>query len=77
MGVGGSRYFVELFEDGTYRLLWNNQIGNLYKSTGVILDVPLLYDDEWDEDNGHYFDNAIEAMDDIYNQAMIEAYEAY
>lgn len=44
-GFGGSGYSVELFEDGTWRVLWNNQIGNLYISPGVILPIG-TYDDE-------------------------------
>lgn len=67
---GGSGYSVELFDNGDYRVLWDNQIGNCYKSPGLILGVPLLSDDEWDEDNGHFFDNAIEAMDATFQQAM-------
>lgn len=39
-GFGGSGYSVELFGDGTFRVLWDNQIGNLYRSSGVILGVP-------------------------------------
>jgi len=41
-GFGGSGYSVELFEDGTFRVLWENQIGNLYRSPGLILGVPQL-----------------------------------
>lgn len=51
-GFGGSGYSVELFEDGTWRVLWDNQIGNLYISDGVILGIP-QFDQEtindWDE----------------------------
>jgi hypothetical protein len=36
----GSGYSVELFQDGTWRVLWNNEIGNLYKTPGVILGLP-------------------------------------
>jgi len=39
-GFGGSGYSVELFPDGSHRVLWDNQIGNLYQSPGVILKVP-------------------------------------
>jgi hypothetical protein len=30
---------------GTWRVLWNNSIGNMYESTGVILDLPKIADD--------------------------------
>ena len=43
---GGSGYSVELFEDGHWRLLWNNEIGNLYDSPGTILSLPTLADDD-------------------------------
>ena len=45
---GGSEYCVELFDDGTYRVLWSGNIGNAYESTGVILGIPSLDDEEWD-----------------------------
>lgn len=44
-GWGGSGYSVELFEDGTHRVLWDNQIGNMYESDGVILGLPKIADD--------------------------------
>lgn len=46
---GGSGYSIELFEDGTWRVLWDNEIGNLYSSPGVILDIPALEDNDWQE----------------------------
>lgn len=39
-GFGGSGYSVELFPDGHYRVLWDNQIGNRYETPGVIVKVP-------------------------------------
>lgn len=47
---GGSGYSVELFDDGTYRVLWDNQIGNRYDSPGLILSIPTLDSEEWDDD---------------------------
>src|SRR5207253_9689833 len=41
-GWGGSGYSVELFEDGSHRVLWDNEIGNLYESPGVIMSLPQL-----------------------------------
>jgi len=51
---GGSGYSVELFEDGSHRVLWDNQIGNLYESPGVILGLSTLSCDDMNEfiDNG-------------------------
>ncbi len=52
---GGSGYSVELFEDGHWRVLWNNEIGNLYQSPGTILGLPTLDDNDytsWMEEHG-------------------------
>lgn len=48
-GFGGSGYSVELFPDGTSRVLWDNQIGNKYESPGVILSIPQLNDEDYQE----------------------------
>lgn len=48
-GFGGSGYSVELFEDGTWRVLWANQIGNLYESAGEILSIPQLSDSDYSD----------------------------
>ena len=55
-GVGGSGYSVELFPDGTFRVLWDNEIGNKYISPGVILSIPQYEQDtlndiqDWGDD---------------------------
>lgn len=67
----GSGCSVELFPNGEYRVLWDNQIGNRYNSPGIILPVPALGDDEWDDDPDiRFYENAEEAMRDIFSQAM-------
>lgn len=48
-GWGGSGYSVELFPDGTYQVLWDNQIGNLYDSPGWIFSLPKLNSDTYDD----------------------------
>ena len=66
---GGSGYSVELFDDGSYRVLWDNQIGNLYDSPGLILSVPVLGSDEWDEDPSiRFYDNAEQAIRDSFQE---------
>jgi len=45
---GGTKYCVELFDDGTYRVLWSGHIGNLHESRGVIFGITSLNNDEWD-----------------------------
>ena len=47
----GSGYSVELFLDGHYRVLWNNEIGNRYVSPGMILPIPALATDDFDEED--------------------------
>lgn len=42
-------YKVELFTDGTYRLLWDSQIGNLYESKGVIVPIWVPLESEVDD----------------------------
>jgi len=41
----GSGYSVELLYDGTWANIWNNSIGNLYDSPGVLLRIPTFTDD--------------------------------
>ena len=71
----GSGYSIELFPDGHYRILWDNEIGNLYYSPGIILAIPALGNEEYSQqsedgayDNGAilepFFDNAIEELRD-------------
>lgn len=48
-GFGGSGYSVEFFDDGSHRLLWDGQIGNLYQSAGEIVPVPQLSQEEVNE----------------------------
>lgn len=68
---GGSGYSVELFDDGSYRILWDNQIGNLYDSPGLILSIPSLTDEEWDEDEDpsiRFYHNAEQEIRDAFYQ---------
>lgn len=66
---GGSNYSVELFDDGTHRVLWDNQIGNIYDSPGLILPVPSLGDEEWDDDpNNRFYDNAEQGLRDSFQE---------
>ena len=68
---GGSHYSVELFDDGHYRVLWANQIGNLYDSPGLLLSIPSLTDDEWDDDKSiRFYENAEDAMRANFSEAL-------
>ena len=70
---GGSGYSVELLKSGTFRVLWDNEIGNLYDSPGIILLVPSLGDGDWDEDPSiRFFDNAEDEMEKVFEQAIAD-----
>ena len=70
---GGSGYSVELFPDSDYRVLWNNNIGNLYDSTGVIVGIPFLSDEEAEgEESEWFFDNAIDYLDQKIEEVINE-----
>ena len=73
----GSGYSVELFHDGTYRVLWDDSIGNLYCSPGLIIGIPALAKDEYsqEDEDGEvdagaifepFFDAAIERLKEIF-----------
>jgi hypothetical protein len=48
-GWGGSCYKVELLPDGKWSVLWENEIGNLYETPGVIIALPELETEEMQE----------------------------
>ena len=45
-GFGGGSYSVEIFPDGGHRVLDSAQIGNLYRSPGMIVRIPQLSGEE-------------------------------
>lgn len=66
---GGNGYSVELFNSGKYRVLYNGEIGNLYDSPGLILPIPFLGQDEWDEDPTlRFYDNAEKEMRNVFEE---------
>ena len=66
-GFGGSGYSLELFENGTYRILWDNSIGNLYISPGIIISIPQLTDEDYKDE---YFDDAITELEDNLEEIL-------
>jgi hypothetical protein len=64
----GENYSVELFEDGSYRVLWSGEIGNLYQSPGMILVIPGLSEDDIDGD--------LDAAAEFYADDVAEALRA-
>ncbi len=72
-GFGGSGYSVEFFENDNHRLLWNNEIGNKYHSSGEIVPVPQLSQEqvgECDEDNGEGMKEVIR----FYRDELVEEF---
>lgn len=80
---GGSGYSVELFPDGHWRVLWNNEIGNKYDSPGVILGLPTLDDNDYqkcvvedgvDEDEFFYlvYENDVDELAQSMRSALTE-----
>lgn len=68
---GGSGYSVELFPDGAYRILWDQSIGNRYSSPGVILKVPPLSDEEWDDDASiRYYGNVEGQLRELFKDVI-------
>lgn len=67
-GWSGSGYSVEIFPEGTWRVLWDNNIGNLYESRGVILPLPQLPEsagsnvEEWEESWDYEADDLAEEL---------------
>jgi hypothetical protein len=45
---GGGGCSVELFRSGSWRLLWDSTIGNLYQSDGIIVALPIANDEDAD-----------------------------
>jgi hypothetical protein len=62
----GSGYSVELWADGTWRVLSDGQIGTLYQSEGIILALPVLDTDGMQA----YVDNGTGSEDDFLSEAF-------
>ena len=73
-GYGGSGYSVELFRDGTYEVLWDGSIGNLYDSEGIILKVPQLSEDDQDSEDpdNNFYGNVEDYMIDLFSEKIKE-----
>lgn len=44
---GGSFYYVELLPEGSWRILWKEQVGNRYQSPGMLLPHPTESEEDW------------------------------
>jgi hypothetical protein len=73
---GGSFYWVELFSDGDYQILGDGSIGNLYDSPGILLSIPALDDDCYDEDEDLiFYNNAMEELEAKFNEKLENGFE--
>lgn len=69
----GEHYSIELFTDGTYRILWSTHIGNMYVSRGVILKLPALSPEDWSDDpEERFYENAREYLSCIFAEYQHE-----
>ena len=76
-GYGGGSRKLELLPDGCFRVLWSGQIGNLYNSPGIIVSVPELRPEEiGDEFVPNFYDDAIEALRDVFEASLDRALES-
>jgi hypothetical protein len=70
---GGGAYAVELFEDGTYRTMHKGSLGNLYDTDGLLLTIPSLSDEDWDDDPSiRHYGNAEDEIREWFEDAMSE-----
>jgi len=70
---GGGHYVVELFPDGSYRVIPGNDMGTKYFSPGIVLTLPSLSDDDWGdcvEAEDRFYDNAEEALKESFDIVM-------
>ena len=70
----GPGYSVELFPDGTFRVLSDNDIGKFYYTPGLILSIPTLTDEEWDDDPDlRFYDNAEKELEENFKYSVTAA----
>lgn len=65
-GWGGGSYKVELMPDGTWEVLWSNQIGNKYESPGIIMTLPCVSTESMSE----YVENGGGTEDQFLSEAF-------
>jgi hypothetical protein len=73
---GGGYAVVELFDDGTYRCMPTDTVGNKYESPGVIIPIPILTEEEWEEgEDGEepFFEKAMEELSENFEQKFLES----
>ena len=75
-GWGGGAFYVELFDNGTYRVLDGIRLGNKYQAGGLILKIPALAQDdlaEQDEQGNEitpaWYDNALQQLREAFDYA--------
>ena len=67
---------LEIFNDGSYRLLLSRTTGNHYCSPGLIMKVPGLGEDEWDDDPSMcYFEPTLLWIKEMFEAKIAELKE--
>lgn len=79
-GYGGSSYILEIFKNGGHRVLWENEIGNLYEHPeSLLIKIPQLTEGqvaEVDENNFETINDVIEFyLDDLTKELMDKFHE--
>lgn len=70
-GFAGSGYSLILAPD-RFSVQWDGAFNRSLES-GVVIGLPHLSDDDWDNnEEEHFYDNAIEALDLLFEQAVEE-----
>lgn len=71
-GFAGGSYKLELFEDGTFRVLWSGHVGNRYASPGIMLTIPELDCEEYeaDDESASFFESVICYLEEIFADAI-------
>ncbi len=72
----GNSYSVEFFVDGTWRIDYTSNFGNLYTPPLFKLVLPHLTDDEYEYDDGEiidpFFGNVEEYFKELFDQYLEE-----
>jgi len=66
-----SSIYVELFDDGNYRVVYS--VGNRYDTPGMMIGIPGVSDEEWDDDcHLIFYENAINEIETKFEQKMLD-----
>lgn len=73
----GSGCLVELFSNGSYRVLNGKDVGSLYDSPDMLISLSAVNDEELDDnEEDWYLDNAKDSFMITYQNLKLEYYDA-